>query len=156
MGWFDGEFIHYIQTKLYEGRKPNDEGYYVFTRKELAEGTNRSPSTFDRCRFEVEYYFSEWCDLKKFGKYPEYSGEILYIDVKYEKGKFMFKRNPITFKPELEHLWALPPIDTYFAYDYFDDKHRRRHNGDCRIYDSFPWHWTEDQIQQALKEDEKK
>ena len=96
------------------------------------------------------YYFSTWCNLKNQGNYLEYSTEMLYIDVRYENGKFMFKRNPLTLKPELQHLWALPPLESYFCYDSYDEKHRRRNNS-VPIYDAFPWSWSEEKIEAELK-----
>ena len=145
-----GPFAWFIQQSLYEGKQPDKDGYYVFTRKELADGAGKSVGTFDNNRFGLEYYFST-CSLKEYGKYPEYANEMLYIDVKYEKGKFRFKRNTITMTSELEHLWALPPLCDYFVYDCFDEQHRRRTNYSKPLLDSFPWSWSEEQIQEELK-----
>lgn len=149
MNW--GKFARYIQQSLYDGKQPNESGYYVFTRKELANGAGMSVGAFDNNRVKLEEYFSSWCNLKNQGNYHEYASETLYIDVKYEKGKFMFKRNPLTLSPELEHLWALPPLDDYFVYDVYDEKHRRRTSYSVPIYDAFPWSWTEDEIQKELE-----
>lgn len=144
-----GKIIRYIQQSLYEGKAPDKEGYYKFSRKELYEGARISAAAFDKNRNEVEAYFARWCDLKKQGNYPQYAKEMLYIDVKYEKGYFMFKRNPITLMPELQHLWALPPLESYFCYDCYDEQHRRRTNGEPK-FDAFPWSWSEAQIQAEL------
>lgn len=148
-----GDFIYYIQKSLYEGKQPNDDGYYVFTRKELADGAKLSLSTLDNSKFDIIYYFSEWCNLKRHGNYDELKNEMLYIDAKFVRGKLMFKRNPITLKKEFQHLWALPPLNSYFAYDYFDDKHRRRCNSSQKEYEAFPWSWTEEQIEKSLLEE---
>lgn len=145
-----GKIIRYIQQALYEGKEPDANGYYKFSRKELSEGAQISTSTFDSNRADVESYFARWCDLEKQGKYPELKHEMLYIDVCYEKGYFMFRRNPITLQPELQHLWALPPLADYFCYDCYDEQHRRRTNGP-QIYGAFPWRWTEEQIQETIK-----
>lgn len=145
-----GKFARYIQQSLYEGKQPDENGFYVFTRKELAAGAGMSVGAFDNNRAELEHYFSSWCNLKRQGNYPEYASEMLYIEVKYEKGKFMFKRNPITLSPELQHLWALPPLESWFAYDFYDEQHRRRTNGSPK-YDAFPWSWSEEEIQAELK-----
>ena len=72
---------------------------------------------------------------------------MLYINVEYKKGIFKFKRNPITLNPELQHLWALPPLYDYVTVHLFDEKHRRRIWGQAK-YDAFPWSWTEEQIQE--------
>ena len=117
-----GKIIRYIQQSLYEGKAPDKDGYFKFSRKELYEGARISAAAFDKNRNEVEAYFARWCDLKKQGNYPQYAKEMLYIDVKYEKGYFMFKRNPITLMPELQHLWALPPLESYFCYDCYDEQ----------------------------------
>ena len=151
-----GKIVYYIQKELANGRQPSEDGFYIFTRKELIEGAEISASTFNNCKAEVVQYFSSWCDLKRWAKYDEYAGEILYVDVSYERGKLKFKRNPITFSLELEHLWALHPLNSYFSYDSFDEYHRRRTNfGEIR-YDAIPWDWDADvweQIVQDGKED---
>ena len=145
------KIIYYIQKSLYEGRQPDAEGFYAYTRKELAEGTELSPSTISNNVIDAMLYFRDWCDLKSWAKYEEYKGEVLYVDVCYEKGKLRFKRNPITLKPELSYLWALPPLDNYFTYDYFDDKHRRRCNWYEPIFDALPNSWSEEKIEEYLK-----
>ena len=116
-----GKFAQYIQMSLFEGKQPDENGYYVFSRKELADGAGMSVSAFDNNKRELISYFSSWCNLKNQGNYNEYAKEMLYIDVKYENGKLMFKRNPLTLSPELQHLWALPPLTYTFAYDCYDD-----------------------------------
>ncbi|MGN1230465.1 MAG: hypothetical protein ACI4TP_01055 [Anaerotignum sp.] len=139
-----GKVIHYIQQKLYEGRQPDKAGYYVFPRKELSEGAEISATTFDNCKDDVVSYFEKWCDLKVWAKYNEYAGEILYVDVSYQRGKLRFRQNPITINSQLSHLWALPPLDSYFSYDCFDDKHRRRINGSSAKMGAIPWAWDAD------------
>lgn len=139
-----GKVIHFIQQKLYEGRQPDEAGYYVFPRKELSEGAEISPTTFDNCKDDVVAYFEKWCDLKVWAKYNEYAGEILYVDVSYQRGKLRFRQNPITINSKLSHLWALPPLDSSFSYDCFDEKHRRRINGSSVKMDAIPWSWDAD------------
>lgn len=148
----DGKVIHYIQNELSRGREPSEEGYYIFARKELIEGSGISASAFNSCKDDVVKYFSSWCDLKRWAKYDEYAGEILYVDVSYERGKLKFKRNPITFSSELEHLWALPPLNDYFTYDSFDDKHRRRTNSNKVKFDAIPWSWDADVWEQIVQD----
>lgn len=152
MGLNDGKVIHFIQEALFNGKQPTNEGYYVFSRKELAEGAGISVSAFDGCRGDVIRYFSSWCDLKTWAKYEEYAGQILYTDVSYEKGKLRFKRNPITLQPDLCHLWALPPLERYFSYDAFDKKHRRRSNASRMVYDAIPWSWDADLWKQVIED----
>lgn len=148
----DGKIIHFIQRMLYEGWQQTDEGYYLFTRKELAEGAKISVSTVDRYKDKVLKYFSSYCDLKSWAQYNRYAGENLYIDVSYQRGKLKFKRNPITLKPHLSHLWALPPLADYFCYDEFDKKHRRRTNSNRIQYDAIPWQWDADLWEQLIAE----
>ena len=146
----EGEVIHAIQQSLYDGKCPDKDGYYCFSRKELCEIAHLSPSTVDRCKDEVVKYFSSWCDLARWAHYEEYKGEILYINVSYERGVLKFQRNPLTLAPELSHLWAMPPLDFYFAYDCFDEKHRRR--GTVKmVFDAIPWTWDADQYEEELK-----
>lgn len=148
----EGKIIRYIQGELFNGKQPTETGHYVFSRKELAEGVGISVSTVDNCKDAVTKYFSSFCDLKTWAKYDEYAGEILYIDVSFEKGKLKFKRNPITFEPHLSHLWALPPLNDWFAYDVFDDKHRRRCNCSVATYDAIPWDWDADLWEQVIQD----
>lgn len=145
----EGQIIHYIQCELADGRKPDKDGYYAFSRKELAEGAKISLSTFDSHKDEVVRYFSSWCNLKSWAHYDEYAGEILYVDVSYERGKLKFRQNPITINSKLSYLWALRPLDSYFAYDCFDEKHRRRTNGRMR-YGAIPWTWDADLWEQVI------
>ena len=147
----EGKIKHYIQTTLYDGRKPNENGYYCYSRKELAENTGLSPSTVVRNMDEVLDYFSKGFRLDNCVKFSEYPGESLYCDVSYVQGVLSFKRNPLTFKPELSFLWGLPPLYYHFAYDCFDDKHRRRHNGGKMIFDSIPWSWDADKYEDELR-----
>ena len=147
-----GQIIRYIQQTLFEGREPNEEGYYLYTRRELSDGAGISPTTFDNNKKEVIDYFMYWWSINEVAHYTEYPGEILYIDVKYEKGKFMFKRNPLTFEDELKHLWGNRPGYFGFCYEVYDKQHRQRHNYPNEIYHrSIPWGWTEEQIEEALK-----
>lgn len=150
----EGKIIRYIQGELFNGKQPTETGEYVFSRKELAEGVGISVSTVDNCKDAVAKYFSSFCDLCSWAKYEEYIGEKLYIDVSYEKGKLKFKRNPITFEPHLSHLWALPPLADWFAYDVFDDKHRRRCNCSVVTYDAIPWSWDADLWEQIIQDGE--
>ena len=144
--------IHFIQTSLYNGKESTSAGYYVFSRKELAEGARLSVATFDKCKDDVIEYFSSHCDFKTWAKYDEYAGEILYIDVSYEKGKLKFKRNPLTLQPHLSHLWALPPVRKTYTSDAFDNKHRRRTRSYRCEYDAIPWDWDADLWEQLVKE----
>ena len=70
-----GKIVYYIQKELANGRQPSEDGFYIFTRKELIEGAEISASTFNNCKAEVVQYFSSWCDLKRWAKYDEYAGK---------------------------------------------------------------------------------
>lgn len=145
------EIVYYVQKTLSQGKEPDEQGFYVYSRKDLAEGTGLAISTISNNIISAMLYFRDWCDLKSWAKYEEYAGEILYVDVSYEKGKLKFRRNPITLKPELSYLWALPPLNNHFSYDYFDNKHRRRCNWHEPIFDALPNSWSEEQIEEVLK-----
>ena len=120
------KIIHYIQKSLYEGKKQDTDEYYIYTRKELAEGANVSLTSVNTCKYEVVEHFKEGYDLFKWAEYKEYLGEKLFLNVDYAHGELRFQRNPITLREELKHLWALRPLYEYFVYDVFDDKHRRK------------------------------
>lgn len=152
-----GEVIHAIQQSLYDGKCPDEEGFYCFPRKELCEIAGISPSTFDRCKDEVVDYFRRRCDLATWAKYNEYKGEVLYVDVSYERGVLKFRRNPLTLKPELEYLWALPPLDFFFAYDYFDEKHRRRGGyGNRMLFEAIPHLVNADELEEEMMQARKR
>ena len=53
-----GKIIWYIQQSLYRGKTPDDDGYYKFSRKELYEGAELSPSAFDSNKSCVIRFFS--------------------------------------------------------------------------------------------------
>ena len=143
--------VYYIQTSLYDGRQPEAEGFYIFTKKELAEKLGLALTTVHRNIGDVVQYFSSWCDLSSWAKYPELAGEVLYTDVSYERGVLKFKQNPLTLRPDLSFLWALPPLNSWFSYDAFDAKHRRRCNGSQMRYDAIPWSWDADQHEEELE-----
>ena len=147
-----GSIIVYIQNCLYDGRQPDQSGYYCFSRKELAENAEIALSTFDRCKEEVIHYFKTYCDFASWAKYKEFAGEVLYTEVSYERGLLKFKRNPLTQMPEFSFLWGLPPLGAYFSYDFFDEKHRRRLNGSKMCYDAIPWSWNADEYETELNE----
>ena len=132
-----GKMIHYVQKSLFEGKKDVD-GCYIYEKAELAEGAHISESTVNRYKDELVKYLGTLFDLCYWAKYQEYKGAQLFIEVKYTRGKLSFRRNPITFEGELSKLWALPPLWDWFCYDYFDDQHRRRTNGEAK-YDAIPW-----------------
>ena len=145
-----GKVILYIQNSLYDGKKANDDGYYCFTRKELADNSRISATTLDRCKDDVCFHLMNDYDFSSWAKYKELAGESLYLDVAYEKGILRFKRNPLTFQPEYSFLWGLPPLDYYFSYDCFDEKHRRRSNSRKMEYDAIPWSWNADEYEAEL------
>lgn len=135
--------MHYIQKSLYEGKQPTEEGRFVYTRKELSQGAKLSLSTVDSTKFSLIEFMKKTFDLALWAKYDEYKGENLFVDIKYDRGRLSFRRNIITEKSDLQHLWALPPLEDYFVYDAFDDKHRRRCNCSEKQYDAIPWTWKD-------------
>ncbi len=141
----------YIQQSLYDGRQPVHEGFYCFRKKELCEMSGISASSFGTNLEELLDYFQRWCDFDTWARFPELRGEKLYQDVSYEKGVFRFRRNPLTFQPEYIFLWALPPLNANFAYDSFDEKHRRRNNAGRIVYDSIPWTWNADDYEEEIR-----
>ena len=150
MGLFDGDIVHYIQVQLNEGRKPDLDGWYIFGRDEIAEALNISKSTVSNSKDEVLGMLMLQ-DLGMSG-YSKYSGQPLYDSLAYERGKFKFKRNPLSYNEEIKDLWAMKPVDELFAYESFDKKHRRRKNGS---YDPenpyvFPWGWTDEEIEKKM------
>ena len=136
--------ILYIQKTLYEGKTPDEDGNFIYTRKELAEGANISLSALNVHKEEIVDFLKKEFDFCNWAKYDDHKGENLFINVSYEYGKLSFQRNPLTINSELSHLWALPPAYPYFVYDVFDSKHRRRCNGDKQIFDMIPWSWGEE------------
>ncbi len=149
----EGKIIRYIQQSLYEGKEPNADGYYVFSRRELSNGAGVSLTAVDNNRDKVLSYFMSWCDLCTWAKFNEYPGEVMYISVKYENGRLMFRRNPITFQEEVKHLWAMAPLEPFFTYDYIDEKHRRRWNGNEIKCGAIPLKWNEEKIATALTDE---
>lgn len=142
----------YIQKSLYDGKQPNADAYYCYTAKELAENASVSLSTVKRSKEQVLSYLQRWCDFSTWAKFEDYAGEKLYQDVSFEAGVLKFQRNPLTFQEEFSFLWALPPLEQWFSYDAFDDKHRRRINGNKMIFDAVPWTWDADQYEEEIKQ----
>lgn len=152
MGIYSGDIAHYIQVCLYEGRRPDEDGWYVFSRDEISESLNISKQTITNSKDEVIAYLSS--STLSMSGYTQYKGQFLYDQLKYERGKFKFKRNPLSYNEEIKELWAMKPTSDYFAYDCFDSKHRRRKNGS---YDPenpfvFPWSWSDEEIETTIKQ----
>ena len=143
----------YIQKELYDGKQPDVDGYYRFSRTDLAENTRISLSTLNRCISETVELFSNWYNFSRWAKFnpDEYGNEQLFINVEYKRGVFQFQRNPLTLNEQFSFLWGLPPLSVeYFTFDFFDEKHRRRINGDVMIHDAIPWQWDADQYEDQL------
>lgn len=79
---------------------------------------------------------------------------LLYDQLKYERGSFKFKRNPLSYNEEIKDLWAMKPVSNYFSYDCFDSNHRRRMNGsyDPENLFVFPWLWSDEEIEDKIKQ----
>ena len=54
--------ILYIQQSLYDGKEPDEYGYYKFSRKELCERAGVSGSAFDNNKDEIYKYFAITCN----------------------------------------------------------------------------------------------
>lgn len=99
----------FVQQRLYEGLEPDENGDYIIKRKEFIERLPMAPSTFDSNVDKlVEYYMQQWDLSISFGLVG-LADENLYIDVRYEKGKLKFKRNPHTLRTEFSYTWARQP-----------------------------------------------
>ena len=112
--------VHYVQKAVSDGRA-NDNGQFVFTRKEIVENTGISPSTFARCIDEAIEIISSGYDFCLNFHVPGYKikQENVFVDVHYEKGKLIFKRNPLTLSEELAYMWdELRPNHPFFTYIY--------------------------------------
>ncbi len=136
----------YVQETLYNGRQPDDQGFYIFSHKELYANLGVASKTISDSIEEVVCFFAERFDLARWAKYDELKGEQLYLDVSYEKGVLRFRRNPITIDSNLDFLWGLPPI----RFDFFDEKHRRRCYGSNMKYDAIPYDWDADQYEEEI------
>ena len=110
----------FVQQRLYEGLQPDEDGFYVISRKEFLERLDMSPSTFSaRIKDLTDYYMLDWNLEIMFGL-KGLIHENLYTDISYSKGKLRFKRNPYTERPELSYLWARQPKyweERYLCYD---------------------------------------
>ncbi len=117
--------VNYVRNTLYQGRKPNEDGFYIYKSSEIARAIGTSPRQISIRKEAVEHVLKTDYDLLKYGKYPEYKGESLFVNVSFCGGILQFKRNPITLKKELEYLWAMKPIGDGDLEEEFDDKHQR-------------------------------
>ena len=144
--------LFYIQKSLYEGKQPDADGFYCYTKKELAENASVSVVTVMRSKEQILSYLQRWCDFSSWAKFEDYAGEILYQNVSFEAGILKFKRNPLTLQPEFSFLWALPPLEPWFCYDAFDANHRRRINGNKMKFDAVPWSWNADQYEEEIRQ----
>lgn len=141
--------VWYIQKELANGYEPDKDGFYSFSRKDIVNGIAGSASFFDSYKDKAIDFLANNMKMIKSAKFTEDVEENLFTDVSYEKGKIRFKKNPIYCDPKYSFLWAMPPLNDWFAYDCFDDEHRRRWHGDEVKFGAFPWSWSEEQIQNA-------
>ncbi len=99
----------FVQQRLYEGLEPDKNGDYIIKRKEFIERLPMSASTFDsNIKKLVDYYINQWDLSISFGL-EGLAGENLYVDVRYEHGELMFKRNQYTLRDELSYVWGRKP-----------------------------------------------
>lgn len=117
--------VNYVRNTLYQGREPDENGFYIYNTSEIARAIGTSPRQISIRKEAVEYVLKTNYDLSKYGKYPEYEGESIFTNVIFCRGILKFSRNPITFKKELEYLWALKPIGDGDLEEEFDDNHQR-------------------------------
>lgn len=141
--------IWYIEKQLANGCAPDADGYYSFSRKDIVNGIAGSASFFDTHKDKALDFLANNMKMIQRANYTEDTDQNLFVDVSYEKGKVKFRKNPIYCEPKYSHLWGIPPLYDWFAYEYFDDKHRRRWNGNEVKFGAFPWSWSEEQIQNA-------
>ena len=147
------KILWFIQNSLAEGKKPNKDGYYVYTNKEISEGIKITTSTIAKwMNMVVDSLNNDWSDNFK-GWLPG-SEEPIYMisDAHYYRGVLSFRRNPDSLNPELDYYWAPHPLNNYFVYVAYDSKHRRRHHGDKARYGCFPWNWSEEQVEKAYQD----
>ena len=114
------DVVRYVQECIADGR-PDENGVFVFTRKELVDATGISPSTFNKNINEVIKLIGTGFDFHLSFNVPGYKihQENVFIDVSYEKGKLTFRRNPLTLTEEFEYMWSeLKPKYPWFAYIY--------------------------------------
>ena len=99
----------YVQKVIADGLEPDQNGTYSITRKEFVSRLELSSSTFDKNRDDFLKALSKGWDLEIMFDLKGLPKENLYTDVRYEKGVLYFKRNPITFRPELSYVWGVEP-----------------------------------------------
>lgn len=112
--------VRYVQQSISEA-KAEENGQFVFTKKEIVENTGISSSTFARCIDEAIDIISGGFDFCLNFNVPGYKikQENVFINVCYEKGKLIFKRNPLTYSEEFAYMWdELKPKHPYFTYIY--------------------------------------
>jgi len=110
----------YVQQCIADGRA-DENGVFVFTRKELIDATGISSSTFNRNINELIELLAVGFDFNQSFHIPQYKigQENVFIDVVYEKGKLTFRRNPLTLTEEFEYMWSeLKPKYPWFTYIY--------------------------------------
>ena len=117
---YSGVIVRYVQECIANGKSDVD-GVFIFSRKELIQGTSISSSTFDRSITEAVDLLSDGFDFCLSFHVPGYkiSQENVFVDVCYEKGKLRFRRNPLTETEEFKYMWSeLRPTHPFFTYIY--------------------------------------
>ncbi len=143
------EIAWHVEDLLSKGREETKDGWFIFSRKELAEITGFSPQTIYRNINETMRYL----ESRSFGtaKYYDIEPSEIYMMMKWEKGSLMFKRNPLTYDPKYKYLFGKPNEDCYWTYESFDEKHRRR--GPSPLEGMRFNHWiSEEEIEKKIKD----
>lgn len=142
-----GAIVFYIQTSLSTNKQPDENGFYIYTKKEICEHTDISSTTFQNSINEA----IQTLKSEARGWLSNSNESICMIsDISYKNGILKFKRNPNTMIPELEYYWAVHPVTNWFAHISYDENHIRRYNGSEARYGTFPWSWSDEEIAKEL------
>ena len=139
------KIVHYFEKELGDGRKPDCNGFYRFSKNEVAKAVGLSERTVSQADkvFNVKISFCGnnrgWSNAKQ--DYVE-----MISDFDYKNGVYSFRRNPESEIPELDYYWAPKVKDPYFTWKSYDEKHRRRTNSENAYDGTYPWSWKEEQI----------
>lgn len=97
----------YVRERLHIGLEPDAEGWYVIRRSEFINDIPMNASTFDRVIKEwIQYDLSRYSLSCAFNFKIGFKEDQMFLDACYTRGKLMFRRNPVTFLPELERVWT--------------------------------------------------
>ncbi len=138
----------YVEDALSKGKQEDKDGWYIFTKKEIADAIDLSPETVYRNISKAMYYLKSRTFAAAHFDVEE---NQIYTSMKWEKGKLMFKRNPLTNDIKYQYLFGCPRT-YYWAYESYDDKHRRRGNVGRLNGKAFGWHFKDEEIEDEIRE----